>query len=239
MAGSAWYDVITLATSKGGVGKTALARALAAHWFGIGYKPALIDADPEARLTKRYNPQGPLGAVPVIAEPEELVAQVIEDLRARHRPVIVDSAGFRNRTTINALVAATDLAIIPLKPAPDDVDSAIATYNLIREINETPERSGRPIRAAMILTMTLRGTVIARHVRSELEAAGYPLLQAEMPHRVSYPEASIQGLSPGVTEPNGAAARDIAAIVHELLNYENHEFMNSVDQEVIKKVVGT
>jgi chromosome partitioning protein len=228
MAGSAWYDVITLATSKGGVGKTALARALAAHWFGIGYKPALIDADPEARLTKRYNPQGPLGAVPVIAEPEELVAQVIEDLRARHRPVIVDSAGFRNRTTINALVAATD-----------DVDSAIATYNLIREINETPERSGRPIRAAMILTMTLRGTVIARHVRSELEAAGYPLLQAEMPHRVSYPEASIQGLSPGVTEPNGAAARDIAAIVHELLNYENHEFMNSVDQEVIKKVVGT
>jgi chromosome partitioning protein len=174
MTGSAWYDVIALATSKGGVGKSTLARGLAAHWFALGRKPALIDADPTATLSKRYNPQGPLGAVPVIAEPEELVAQVIDKLRARHTPVIVDTAGFRNRTTISALVAA-DLAIIPLKPAAEDLDCAVATFELIREINETPERSGHPIRIAMILTMTMRGTVIARHVRSQLEAAGYPL----------------------------------------------------------------
>jgi chromosome partitioning protein len=236
MAASTWYDVITFATSKGGVAKTTLARAFAAYWFVIGRKPALIDADPEKRLFNRYDEKGPLGAVPVIAEAEELVAQVIEELRAKHTPVIVDSAGFRNRTTIAALVAA-DLAVIPLKPAPDDVDAAIATYNLIKEINETPERAAHPIRAAMVLTMTMRGTVITRHVRNELEAAGYPLLQAEMPHRVSYPEASIQGLSPNITEPDGAAAHDIAAIVHELLNLEKHEFMKSSDEELMKKVV--
>jgi chromosome partitioning protein len=237
MAGSAWFDIIALATSKGGVGKSTLARGLAAHWFALGRKPALIDADPTATLSKRYNPQGKLGAVPVIAEPEELVAEVIDKLRAQHTPVIVDTAGFRNRTTISALVAA-DLAIIPLKPAAEDLDCAVATYDLIREINETPERSGHPIRTAMILTMTMRGTVIARHVRSQLEAAGYPLLQAEMPHRVAYPEAGIEGLSPGVTDPDGAAARDIAAIVHELLNSEIHEIMKSSDEEVMKKVVG-
>jgi chromosome partitioning protein len=237
MTGSTWYDIIALATSKGGAGKSTLARGLAAHWFCLGHKPAIIDADPEGRLIKRYNPEGLLGAVPVIAEPEERVGEVIDEVRARHTPVIVDTAGFRNRTTISALVAA-DIAIIPLKPASDDVDGAIATYDLIREINETPERRARPLRAAMILTMTMRGTVIARHVRTELEGAGYPLLEAEMPHRVSYPEASIQGLSPGVTDPDGAAARDIAAIVHELLNFENHEFMKSSDEETMKKVVG-
>lgn len=237
MTGSAWFDIIALATSKGGVGKSTLARGLAAHWFALGRKPALIDADPTATLSKRYNPQGKLGAVPVIAEPEELVAEVIGKLRSRHTPVIVDTAGFRNRTTISALVAA-DLAIIPLKPAAEDLDCAVATYDLIREINETPERSGHPIRTAMILTMTMRGTVIARHVRSQLEAAGYPLLQAEMPHRVAYPEAGIEGLSPGVTDPDGAAARDIAAIVHELLNSEKHEIMKSADDEVMKKAVG-
>jgi chromosome partitioning protein len=155
-------------------------------------------------------------------------------LRVRHTPVIVDTAGFRNRTTISALVAA-DLAIIPLKPAGEDLDSAIATYELIREINETPERSGHPIRTAMILTMTMRGTVIARHVRSQIEAAGYPLLQAEMPHRVAYPETGIDGLSPSVTDPDGAAARDIAAIVHELLNSENYEFINSADAEFMER----
>jgi chromosome partitioning protein len=115
MAGSAWYDLIALATSKGGVGKSTLARGLAGHWFALG---------------QRYNPQGPLGTVPVIAEPEELLAQVIEKLRAKHTPVIVDTAGFRNRTTISALVAA-DLAVIPLKPAAEDLDCAIATFELI------------------------------------------------------------------------------------------------------------
>ena len=62
--------------------------------------------------------------------------ELIDELRANHRPVIVDTAGFRNRTTIAALVAA-DLAIIPLKPAAEDLDCAIATYDLIGEINET------------------------------------------------------------------------------------------------------
>lgn len=235
MAGLAWYDVIALATSKGGAGKSTLARGLAAHFFAIGRKPALIDADPTATLSKRYNPEGKLGAVPVIAEPEELVAEVIKKLRAQHTPVIVDTAGFRNRTTISALVAA-DLAIIPLKPAAEDLDCAIATYDLIREINETPERQGHPIRAAMILTMNLRGTVIARHVRTQLEAASYPLLQAEMPHRVAYPEAAIEGLSPGVTDPDGAAARDIAAIVHELMNLANEEFTQPSDHEISEKL---
>lgn len=161
-----------------------------------------------------------------MAEPEERVDEVIEELRKRHAPVIVDTAGFRNRTTIGALVA-TDLALIPLKPAVEDVDAAIGTYELIREINETDEREGRPIKVAMILTMTLRGTVIARHVRDQLTDAGYPLLKAEMLNRVAYPEAGIEGLSPCITEPDGAAARDIAAIAQELMKLENHEFMSA------------
>jgi chromosome partitioning protein len=219
---STWYDVITLATPKGGTGKSTLSRGLAAYWFALGRKPALVDADPTETLAKRYNPEGPLGAVPVMAEPEERVGDVIEELRQRHSPVIVDTAGFRNRTTIAALIA-TDLALIPLKPAVEDVNAAVQTYELIEELNATPERASRRIQAAMILTMTLRGTVIARHVRDQLERAGYPLLKAEMPHRVAYPEAGIEGLSPSISQPDGAAARDIAAIVHELMNFETHE----------------
>ena len=109
----------------------------------------------------------------------------------------------------------------------EDVDAAIGTYELIREINEADEREGRPIKVAMILTMTLRGTVIARHVRDQLTDAGYPLLKAEMLNRVAYPEAGIEGLSPCITEPDGAAARDIAAIAQELMKLENHEFMSA------------
>jgi len=220
------FGVITLATSKGGTGKSTLARSLAAHWLALGHRPALVDADPQRSLANRRDPKGRLAALPIVAEPEERVREVIEELRTRHAPVIVDTAGFRNRTTIGALVE-TDLAIIPLKPAVEDVDAAIATFDLVEEINRTEEREGRPIKVVMVLTMTMRGTVIARHVRLQLASAGYPLLTAEMPNRVAYPEAGIEGLSPSTVDPDGAAARDIAAIVHEIMKLENHEFMTA------------
>ena len=85
------FGVITIVTSKGGAGKTTLSRSLASHWAALGHKPAMVDGDPEARLAKRHDPAGKLGSVPLIAEPEERIADVIEELRARHAPVIVDT----------------------------------------------------------------------------------------------------------------------------------------------------
>ncbi len=145
----------------------------------------------------------------------------------RHAPVIVDTAGFRNRTAITALVA-TDLAIISIKPAIEDIEAAAAAYGLIQEINDTPERKGRPIRCVMVLTMTMSATVIARHARTQLTEAGYPLLKAEMANRVAYPEAGIEGLSPSIVAPDGPAARDIAAIARELMNLEFQDFSKRV-----------
>jgi chromosome partitioning protein len=225
------FGVITLITPKGGTGKSTLARSLAAHWSLTGHKPALVDADPQQTLAARFNPNGPMSGVPIVAEPEERVAEVIEELRARGAPVIVDTAGFRNRTAIAALVA-TDLALIPLKPAVEDIEAAVAAFGLIQEINDTPERKGRPVRCVMVLTMTMSATVIARHARTQLTEAGYPLLKAEMANRVAYPEAGIEGLSPSIVAPDGPAARDIAAIAHEIMNLEIHEFSSR------KKVAG-
>jgi len=50
---TAWYDVITLATPKGGTGKSTLSSGLAAYWFALGRKPALVDAEPTETLAKR------------------------------------------------------------------------------------------------------------------------------------------------------------------------------------------
>ena len=211
------YRVITLATSKGGAGKSTLARALAANWLAMNFRPALIDADPQRGLAERHNPTGPLGKIPLEEEPEERVGETIEELTRHHEPVIVDTAGFRNRTAVTAMVGS-DLVLIPLKPSAEDVAGALATYDLVKELNTTPERIDRPIAAAFVLTMTVRSTLIARHVRLQLEDAGLPLLKAEMAHRVSYPEAGIEGLSPSVIDPDGAAARDIAAIAQEIMN---------------------
>jgi chromosome partitioning protein len=207
--------VITFATSKGGVGKSTLARNLAAHWVNVGMKVAIIDADPQGSIINRHDPEGPLKNLAVLAEPEESVSGLIEDIKNQYDFVLVDTGGFRNRTTVRALVTS-DLAIIPLKPSADDVAGALETHKLIMELNKTPERVYNHIKYRMIITMSQQGTVISRHVRSELEQLGYMLLKSEMYHRVAYPEAAINGLSPCITDPEGAAARDVAKIINEL-----------------------
>jgi chromosome partitioning protein len=210
--------VITLATSKGGAGKSTLARNLAAHWINIGMKVAVIDADPQGSIINRHDTLGLLSKLTVVSEPEESVSEVIEEFRKEYNYIIVDTGGFRNRTTVRALVS-TDIAIIPLKPSADDVAGALETYNLVKELNRTPERISNPIKYKMIITMSQQNTVIARHVRSELEQLGYLVLKAEMYHRVAYPESAINGLSPCVTDPDGSAARDVNQIVKELDAY--------------------
>ena len=207
--------IIALVTSKGGAGKSTLTRSLAAHWFHLGFKPAIIDADPQGSIINRHDINGPLKSMPVYSEPEENVSNKIDELKDNFSPLILDTGGFKNRTTVRVLVES-DLAIIPLKPSADDVASAIETYELIKQINDTPERQNRKIIYRMVLTMTQQGTVIARHVRNELESMGYLLLKSELYHRVAYPEAAIKGLSPVTVEPEGAAARDIASIAAEI-----------------------
>jgi len=204
--------IITLATSKGGVGKSTLARNLAAHWVNVGQKVAIIDSDPQGSIIGRHDPNGLLKNLTVIAEPEENVANLVEEIKGQYTHIIIDTGGFRNRTTIRALIKS-DLAIIPLKASADDVAGALETHNLITELNKTPERASNPIKYRMILTMTQMGIVLAKHVRSELESKGYLLLKPEMYHRVIYPETAINGLSPCITDPDGPASRDICNIV--------------------------
>ena len=204
--------IITLATSKGGVGKSTLTRNIAAYWCNIGHKVAIIDADPQGSIINRHDPQGLLKEIDVFAEPEETVATLIESIKFKYSYILVDTGGFRNKTTIRALIKS-DLAIIPLKASADDVAGAINTYNLISELNKTPERLSTPIRYRMVLTMTQQGIILAKHIKNELETSGYLILEREMYHRVIYPETAIKGLSPCITEPDGAASRDIAQII--------------------------
>lgn len=207
--------VIVLATSKGGAGKTTLARALACHWYNLGLRVCVFDADPQASFSKKHNPQGKLSRMTVIAQPEETVYEEILENKDKFDYIIVDTGGFRNRTMIRALIAS-DLALIPLKPSADDVAEAINTHKVLQELGKVPEREGKSIYYRMILTMTNQGTVISKHVKEELKKIGYLVLDAELYNRVAYPEAGLSGLAPNITEPDGAASRDIDRIVQEL-----------------------
>jgi chromosome partitioning protein len=201
--------IITVATMKGGSGKSTLASCLAVHWHLTGRRPTLIDADPQRSIVRLAARERSLGGVAVVEDATEDASKTARRLAAGG-PVIIDTPGFRSKTTLECLAAA-DFVLVPVKPSPFDVDRMLDTLNIL--IDRPDGR--RPI-FRCLLTQTTRDSVIARHIRTELAEAGLPVLATEMNNRVAYPEATLWGATPSLISWKGPAAREIAAIADEL-----------------------
>lgn len=201
--------IIALATLKGGSGKTTAAVCLAAHWARAGVTCALVDADPQrSALRWAETGEGLAGAEVVGSDRKGLEALLDRLAEGGAERIVIDTPGFRSPVT-EAALARADLTVVPLKASPIDFEVAADTVDLITGIG-----TGAPYRFVMM--QTLRDSVVARHMRAELAAAGYPLCEAELSHRVIYAETPLAGSTPSLDEPNGPAARDIAALAGEI-----------------------
>ena len=202
--------IITVATMKGGSGKSTLASCLAVHWQLRGHQPTIIDADPQRSIARLAAREKALGGVPVVEDATETAWQTAQRVAGERGPIIIDTPGFRSEATL-ACLGITDLVLVPVKPSPFDVDRMLDTLNVL--INGVSGR--RPV-FRCVLTQTTRDSVIAKHIRSELTEAGFPVLKNEMTNRVAYPEAALWGATPSLIDADGAAARDVAAIAKEV-----------------------
>ena len=201
--------IITVATMKGGSGKSTLASCLAVHWHLTGRRPTLIDADPQRSIMRLAARERGLGGVSVVEDATEDASKTARRLAAGGL-VIIDTPGFRSRTTLDCLATA-DFLLVPVKPSPFDVDRMLDTLSILTE-----RADGRRPLFRCLLTQTTRDSVIARHIRSELAEAGLPVLRSEMTNRVAYPEATLWGATPSLISWKGPAAREIAAIAEEV-----------------------
>jgi chromosome partitioning protein len=203
-------SIITVATMKGGSGKSTVASCLAVHWLLKGRRPTIIDADPQCSIARLAKRERALGGVAVVEDATEQAGKTARHLAAGGGTVIIDTPGFRSETTL-ACLAASDFVLVPVKPSPLDVDRMLDTLNIL--INGV---SGwRPV-FRCLLTQTTRDSVIAKHIRAELVEAGLPLLVSEMTNRVGYAEAALWGATPSLIDKAGPAAREIAAIADEV-----------------------
>jgi chromosome partitioning protein len=205
-------SIITVTTMKGGSGKSTLASCLGVHWRLGGRNPVIIDADPQRSIARLATRDKALGGVPVVEDASEQVGTTAENLSRDFGPVIIDTPGFRSQATL-ACIAITDFVLVPVKPSPFDVDRMLDTLNIL--INGV---SGRRPKFCCVLTQTTRESVIAKHIRSELIEAGFPVLQNEMINRVIYAESALWGATPSLIDRAGPAAQDIAAIANEVDN---------------------
>jgi chromosome partitioning protein len=203
-------QIITVATMKGGSGKSTLASCLAVHWHLCGRPSTIIDADPQRSIARLVARERALGGVTVVEDASENAWKTAQSLAATGCPIVIDTPGFRSQATL-ACIAAADFLLVPVKASPLDIDRMLDTLNSLIEGVD----GHRPM-FRCILTQTTRDSVIAKHIRSELIEAGFPVLKSEMTNRVIYAEAALWGATPSLIENSGAAARDIAAIADEV-----------------------
>ena len=202
--------IITVATMKGGSGKSTVASCLAVHWHLRGRRPTLVDADPQRSIMRLVSRERALGGVAVVEDATDEAANTARRIAAGGGLVIIDTPGFRSKTTLDCLAVA-DFVLVPVKPSPFDVDRMLDTLGIL-----TSRADGRRPQVRCVLTQTTRDSVIARHIRAELASAGLPVLNSEMVNRVAYPEAMLWGATPSLISWKGPAAREVAAIADEV-----------------------
>ena len=200
--------IISFVTMKGGSGKSTSAMCLGAYWQKSGTKVGLIDADPAGTLVRWIAAGADLADMPAItAGPGSVDAGIDNLLESGLERIIIDTPGFQSDAT-DAAIRRADLLIIPMRPSPIDYQVAVDTAEHIAGLTTAPVR--------FLLSQTTKGSVIARHMRSQMEAAHAQPMGVEISARVAYGEAALAGTTPSYYQPRGAAAREIAEFAVEI-----------------------
>jgi chromosome partitioning protein len=201
-------SVLTIASSKGGPGKTTIAMVLAGSLAARGKRVVALDADPTLAFSRWAANAYEGAAFETHAEADETrLAHLIAKAAGEVDVVIVDTAGFGNRAAAVAMTSA-DAILVPTLSGEADVTEAEKTVRLAEGL----ARAARRQIPTAILLNKVRRTQLTRHATQDIAAAKLPRLDAVLSDLVAYGEMSYSGRLP----QTGPAVAEIAALLAEL-----------------------
>ena len=203
--------VLTVASTKGGAGKTTIVMALAGTLAAEGLRVAVIDADPNQAYASWALDAYEGASVTVRAEADETkLADAIDELSPEFDLVLVDTAGFGNRAALLAIAVSSGV-LVPCTPSRADVEQAIKTLKLVESMARAARRD---IPTRVVPSRVKQATAVTRHTMAELEEAELPRTSACMGDRVAFAEMTFSGRVPA----SGDAGQEIKALIQELQN---------------------
>jgi chromosome partitioning protein len=132
-------SVITVATQKGGAGKTLLCQVLASL-LAADMRVVAIDADPTGALSRWAEKAYEGAAFEVVAEADETrLAHLIAAKAETADLVVVDTAGFGNRAATVAMTSA-DAVLVPSLVGEADITEAERTVGLVSALARAARR---------------------------------------------------------------------------------------------------
>lgn len=208
--------IITLQNQKGGVGKTTLSLNLAAEFTRLNRKVILIDADPQGSARDWLVARGEIPSpFPVVGLDRPTVHRDLPQIGNGYDLVVIDGPP-RVTELARSAILASELIVIPVLPSPFDVWAAQETIKLVQEASVYKET----LKSVFALNREIANTAIGRDVTDALEASSVPLLKSHVHQRVVFSESITNGKTVHEIDPNGKAAKEIAALAKEILSYE-------------------
>jgi len=128
--------------------------------------------------------------------------------------VIIDGPPRIAALARSALLAA-DIVLIPVQPSPYDLWASDEMVTLIREAQVFRST----LAAAFVINRRVARTIIGRESRQALAEQPFPALRAEVRQRIVFADSVAAGRLVWETAPDSAAAREITALVDELLRW--------------------
>jgi chromosome partitioning protein len=114
-------DILTIASQKGGAGKTTLSAHLAVEAERNGRGPvAIVDTDPQGSLADWWNQRTATTPLFAAVEVSRLAAHMAELRQQRVNLLVIDTPPAL-LPIIRAAIAVADLVLIPARPSPHDL----------------------------------------------------------------------------------------------------------------------
>ncbi len=176
--------VVVIASSKGGAGKSTSAVLLGTELAHAGAQVTMLDCDPNHSLSL-WGERGPLPPrLSLLADVSESdIVRTIQKHDADGGIVIVDLEGVASRLVSRAISQA-DLVLTPMRATTLDATIGARTLALIAEEEEA---LGRPIRHAVVFTMT-RPIESKQHrgIEASLTGQGVDVVQPPLMERAAF-----------------------------------------------------
>jgi chromosome partitioning protein len=201
--------ILTLASTKGGVGKSTLTGHLAAeaerHGAGL---VAIVDCDPQGSLAEWWNSRE--ADTPLFARAD--IRQLPHDLEALARQgialVVIDTPPAL-LDVITAAIAVADLVVSPCRPSPHDLRTVSVVVELCRKAHKPH---------VMVLNAAIARSRLAADAVEVLHTMA-PALKTIIHQRQLFASSMIDGHTAGELDPGSTAAEEITALWRELTTH--------------------
>ncbi|MEZ5935991.1 MAG: ParA family protein [Alphaproteobacteria bacterium] len=204
--------VVSVAQSKGGVGKSTLTAQLAVGCVSYGYKTAIIDLDRQGSLMAWHEMRRRLagridGDLSIEACSGWRLPYVLQRLRRDHDLLFVDGPS-GHESEFKAMTKEADLVLIPCQPTGLDL---WATKSLLADYEDVRGKA-----LVVLNRMPPRG-IPAALIRREIEKLSWPMARQHIGNRQAYVVTMGTGMGIAEIAPSSVAGQEMGALTAEIL----------------------